>query len=36
MYEEIIGQLVLGHFFMYRPLLPIGSMIVQILRQRQR
>ncbi len=32
----LIGQQGLGHFFRYRPLLPIGWMIVQILRQRRR
>jgi hypothetical protein len=31
-----IGQRGLGHFFMYRPLLPIGWRIVQILRLRHR
>jgi hypothetical protein len=31
-----IGQQGLQHFFMYRPLLPIGWNIVQILGQRQR
>jgi hypothetical protein len=31
-----IGQQGLGHFFMYRPLLPIGWRIVQILRIRRR
>ncbi len=31
-----IGQQGLGHFFRYRPLLPIGWRIVQILRQRWR
>jgi hypothetical protein len=32
----LISQQVLGHFFRYRSLLPIGWRIVQILRQRQR
>jgi hypothetical protein len=32
----LIGQQSLGHFFRYRPLLPIGWRIVQILRQRRR
>jgi hypothetical protein len=31
-----IGHQGLGYFFRYRPLLPIGWRIVQILRQRQR
>jgi hypothetical protein len=31
-----IGQQGFGHFFRYRPLLPIGWRIVQILRQRRR
>jgi hypothetical protein len=30
------GQQDLGHFFRYRPLLPIGWKIMQILRQRRR
>jgi hypothetical protein len=33
---RLIGQLGLGHFFRYRPLLPIDWWIVQILRQRRR
>jgi hypothetical protein len=32
----LIGLHGLGHFFKYRPLLPIGRRIVQILRQRRR
>jgi hypothetical protein len=32
----LIGQQGMVHFFRYRPLLPIGWMIVQILRQRRR
>jgi hypothetical protein len=32
----LIGQQGLGHFFRYRPLLPIGWRIVQILHQRRR
>jgi hypothetical protein len=32
----LIGQQGLGHFFRYRPLLPIGWKIVQILRQSKR
>jgi hypothetical protein len=32
----LIGQRGLGHFFRYRPLLPIGWRIVQILRQCRR
>jgi hypothetical protein len=31
----LIGQQDVVHFFRYRPLLPIGWLIVQILRQRQ-
>jgi hypothetical protein len=31
----LIGQQRLGHFFGYRPLLPIGWMIEQILSQRR-
>jgi hypothetical protein len=31
-----IGQQCFGHFFRYRPLLPTGWRIVQILRQRRR
>jgi hypothetical protein len=32
----LVGQQELGHIFRYRPLLPIGWWIVQILRQRRR
>jgi len=32
----LIGQQGLGHFFRYRPLIPIGWRIAQILRQRRR